>query len=664
VDEALAMRVAELAPDVRRVAELVCVAGGPVGLSALAQAAVLDEPALETVATQLRLANLARPALSHGQQALEPFHDRVREAIRARLPQDALARRHHRLALALEAQADADLQALAAHWQGAGDAAKAFRYTTRAAEEAAAAFAFGRAARLWQRAVELAHEPDDRRRAWVALGAALASAGRGVESARAYLQAVPGAPRLDALELERRAANELFHAGQYNDAIGVAKRVLRAVGLCYPRTPRSALVRTLVRRARLWARGLDRAHAAARKASEVPALDRLRIDVAQTVSHGLGYSDNVRGAYFQTMQLALAMRAGEPGRLASAIATEAPFLAAVGPRTRRRTARLVCLAETLARRSDDPNAHGRAAFSAGFSAMQQGRFASARKFLEYSERIIREQCPGARWELVVAQVSGIWCRAYLGELDTFAELVPLRLREADERGDFFAQAYLRTGMPNLSWLLRDEVDLASAEIDSTLAGLPSQAFYAQHCFALLARTHVDLYAGRAAAAHERMVATWPTLRQSMFLYNQMVRITMTHLRGSSAAGAAALLDGEARESVLRVAKTAIRRLTRERVAWAEALAELLRAQVAIVRGERERAIGLLDGAALALEDADMVLQAQAARFRRAELTDGPAGKAAADRAAGFFLERRVKRPERVCAMVITPWGSCPSRTDP
>jgi hypothetical protein len=78
------------------------------------------------------------------------------------------------------------------------------------------ALAFERAARLFRLALKLEPRAESaaKLRAWrIRLGDALAHAGRGPAAARAHLDAVPGATAAEALDLQRRAAQQLLVSG-------------------------------------------------------------------------------------------------------------------------------------------------------------------------------------------------------------------------------------------------------------------------------------------------------------------------------------------------------------------------------------------------------------------------------------------------------------------
>jgi hypothetical protein len=161
LDEAIGARIRELAPDVRTVLELVALAGAPVAHETAAHAAGLDVADLFRRAAFLRTANLIRTTGARRTDRIEPYHDRVRDAVLASLDAAARTRLHTRLALALEADDHPDPLALGVHWEGAGDRAKAGHYKAVAADQAAAALAFDRAARLYREALALAPDRPD-----------------------------------------------------------------------------------------------------------------------------------------------------------------------------------------------------------------------------------------------------------------------------------------------------------------------------------------------------------------------------------------------------------------------------------------------------------------------------------------------------------------------
>jgi hypothetical protein len=644
LDAALHGRTRRLAPRLLRVLELVAVSPAPVDSDTLARAAASDRASCDAAIAELRLLHLVRAALLASGDAIEPFHDRVREVVLAHIgPRRAMA--HHALARALEAGAQRPAEDLALHWEAAGEPARAFPYALTAAEHADRALAFDHAAGWWQRCLDLAPaDPDERRRLAARMAEALGSAGRGEQAARAYLLAAEGLPEAAALEWWRRAAEELLHSGRVDASQDLFRRVLAAVNVRYPRTPGLAALGVV------WLAKRRRFEAERRRTHAIKPEVAARIDALDAVASGLGYIDNVRGAYLRLLAADLAIRTGDPRRTAQALALAIPTISGMGPKGGVRACHMVARAQTLAAQTGDPHSEGMVAYAAAFgAAVQQGRWRSARRLCERAERIFRERCPRQRWELSTTRVTLVWCHAYLGELETLAELAPLRIREAVARGDLFAAAYLRTGEPNLVWLVRDDVARAHEEVRLALADWSSQGFFAQHCFALLAETRTDLYAGATTAGLERMDAAWKDLAGSMFMRNLLVRITMTHLRGAAAISAA-MASGN--KVVLRRAERDMRALRKERTRWGDALALLLQGGIAHARGDRVAAAAAYAAAELALEDMDMALHAACARYRRGQLTGGDDRDYVLGSAEAWLRAQRVVAPERLVSAIV------------
>jgi serine/threonine protein kinase len=656
LDEALRERIDRLDDRLRLILELVSIATAPVDRRTIAVASAEDDDTCAQAIAELRLGHLLKSSIYAPGDAVEPFHDRVREVLQRALG-DTAKIRHRAMAEALEAvapggqgqgQGNDAVEARAIHWFAAGEPAKALPSAIKAAERAEQALAFGHAARLWQRCVDGASNRDERRRLAVRLAEALASAGRGEQSARAYLLAAEGLTEASAAELHRCAAEELIHHGLVEEGGALLEKVHSSVGISMPKTQKGAVL-ALGRKATLLRRSAFKARASSRV--DEGLLKQLHVCESST---GLEYIDYARGVYLRFLQLELALRTGQRNRVARAFASVAPPYAAMGVRGEDQARLLLARAYAIGREDSDPIVLGMVASAAGFGlGVQRGRWTIARKFCEEAERIFREQCPRERWKLMTVQVWLMRSYAYLGELELLAEFVPLRLRDALARGDRFSASYLCTGECNLVWLIRDDAAGAREAVREALSGWPSHTFYTQHCFGLLAEGRTDLYVGGGAAGLARVDGAWPKLERSSFLHNQLVRIFMTHLRGACAL-AAAIATGD--KGLLRRVQQAARALRREPVPWAHAFAMLLDAGVAEASHD-PRATTLYAEAEFAFEAVDMAFHAACARYRRAALAavDTAASAAAAGK---WFSDRGCVCPERlVRAIAPSPRSS-------
>ena len=207
----------------------------------------------------------------------------------------------------------------------------------QAADQAALALAFDHAARLYRIALEL-HQgtPAQAGVLWRKLGDALANAGRGSEAAQAYSKAAETATAAETLELKRLASTQLLLSGHIDDGLALLRTLLGPLGLSMPGTARQARLSLVWHRFLLKLRGLKFQK---RDESQISAMDLTRIDLCWSAVAGLSMSEPIRGADFQTRGLLLALRAGEPLRIARALAMEAGHRATAGAPAAPRVAR-------------------------------------------------------------------------------------------------------------------------------------------------------------------------------------------------------------------------------------------------------------------------------------------------------------------------------------
>ena len=648
LEEALCERVNALDLVERKILEVIAVAGRPLSQALIARAGGIDLGQLSEAAAHLRRANFVRSDGVRSTDAIEPYHDRVRRAIYDNLSPARLAQCHERLALAMEASGAADSEALAVHWEGAGERGRAADYAVIAAARAAKALAFDRAAELYRNALGLhPFEANKEREIRTLLAEALANAGRSAEAAEAFRAAVAFAKGPDALELTRRAAEQLLISGHIAEGLAEVHPVLAAAGLRLPTTSRRALVSLLFRRARIRLRGVGFRE---RDASEIaPSVLKL-IDLTFSVSQGLVWVDVIRGAEFQTRHVLLALRAGEPYRLARALAIEAGFAATSGGRGPRRAARLLEIAQTLSEKSGQAHALGFVLTASGFASLAQGRWREAHDLNERAETIFAERCTGTPWELAFCRTNLLWGMCMLGRLGELGSRGFTYAEMALGRGDLFARASLICGPVSLAFLARDNRDAAEREVDGAIAHWSQGEFFLQHFYALVARSNGDLYAGDPRRAYRRLVETWPRLQQSFLLHFQITRIQALEMRARVAAALAMVTRGAEQKRLLDETARWTRRIQAERFPFCQAMTMLLRAEQSLARGEAESANTLFSDATLALDALEMSAYASAARRRRGLLVGGEEGRALVVKADQHLVENGVRNPERFAAI--------------
>ncbi len=627
--EMLDARIRTLPAGARPLLEALALAGRPVDAKVVYAAARLEGDERPLVTTLIK-AHFLRSA--GAPPRLELYHDRMRETLAAGMSHGATTGVHLRLAQCSEHRGFDDPEALFEHYVAAGDGVRAAQHAARAARKALAALAFDRAALFFQRALELAPLDGTELTALRSeLGDALASAGRCPAAADAYLAAARDAAPVDALEYQRRAAEQLLISGHLQEGLGVIRSVLGSVGLELAPTPRRALLSLVLQRARLRLRGLGFRE---RDAAQVPAAELTRIDICWAVAVGLGLVDNIRAADFQTRHLLLALRAGDPHRVARALAMEAGFMATRGRPARHRTDQLLTTARQLAERIHSEHALALCSLIAAIADYHEGKWEGARAFAEQAERRLLEYGRSVPWELSAAQMYQAYACYHLGDVPELARRSHRFLARARERGNLFAAYFFRSGLSNLVWLANDDLAGAQQALDAALREWDQEGFGIPHYLAMLAQAHIHLYAGRSETAWAVVARAWPGLQRSLLLRIQGIRINATHVRARCALAAAVGASGAKRRNLLAVAARGARRIEREGLQWSDGLARLLRAGLAGASGGGGTGgagvavvVPLLREAAAGLEAANMHLHAAVARRRLGEAMAGDEGRA-------------------------------------
>jgi hypothetical protein len=650
LDGVIRARVATLPEAARRAIEVVAVAGQPLRLDVARHAAGLASER-DPLLGLLRGLHLVRSKVGEGSGEVEIFHDRIRETISRGLTPALRRLRHRDLAAAWETVGGADDETLAIHLEGAGENARAVTYVVRAAEGAFDALAFDRAARLYQRALDLrAIDASSVPHLRVRLARSLANAGRGAASARAYLVASAEAPRATALDLRRCAAEQFLISGHITEGMDAMRAVMSTVGFRLARSPQTALVSLFLHQLLLRVRGL---HFRQRDADQLPAETLARIDACWSASIGLSLVDAIRASDVVIRHLLLAVRAGEPYRVVRALALQLGASVLRGRRSVKRTRRLQWLTWSIARRAAQPHALGLVAANTTAMLSFEGRYGASLRMGERAEAILRERCQGVRWELDTVLIFRLHSLGWMGRWKQLAEAIPAVLREADERDDLYLATFVRGRVGHMVHLAADRPDLARKAQGEAISAWSQIGFQVQHYWDWLACTEIDLYEARPEDAWKRIEARWRDLsrsalglHQAIFIESRWLRMRAALTLGTGKASKPALLRRAARDAA---------RIAKQGRSWGDALATLGRAGLAASCGDRAVATHLAGEAEERFAAIDMAHYAAASRRRRGELIGGKEGQALIDDADTIFTREGVANPSRLVCM-LAPGG--------
>ena len=662
--ELILTRVDHLPAPARRLLEAVAVAGKPVDVTVARQAADAVSDAAESVAL-LRARKLIRQLAGDDLGEIEIYHDRIRDAVVTRLGPEALRDYHRALALALESSGSADPETLAVHFQATEEVSRAREYAAEAASRAGQALAFDRAARLYRLALDLLADHDvgdERYRLRLKLGEALANAGRSREAAETYLQAVGHSGTIDPFEAQRHAAEQLLISGHVDRGMAILRHVLRTVGLRLPRRSWKALLDLWWHRLRLRLRGLEFEE---RSRAECSPQTLQRIDACWSVEVGLCLVDVLRASQFHTRHLLLALDAGEPERVARGLAMEVFFGAMEGAGGEEILERARRLAGRLSARYPASLTE----LASGMHACAQGRWQEALDCLEKAEWRLREARTGVAWELDTARHFRVLALLQLGRWpELFADL-PSLVGPAREQGNLYLEIHLQHWVESFRQLVDDRPAEVEATLAETAESWSQEGFHFQHFGQLHAGAQAALYQGQGSRAWRLLSRKWEALTGSMIQRIEMVLIFSHDLRARCAlaaavelaqdeehpqapAGSRRRLDSR-RSWLLSQAEAGAGALERAGASWPAALAGMLRAGVASVRGARGTALAQLEIAAGRFEASDMPVHAGIARWRYSLLSSG----AAED--SEQILERAGVRNPGSLAAVFSPghWGA-------
>ncbi|WP_437968955.1 protein kinase [Sorangium sp. So ce260] len=647
----LANRVLRLPAEARRLLEVVAVSGKPLGRRAAREAAGLTPAQDQAAIAALRAGNVIRTRGQRDEQELEVFHDRIRETVLAQLGAAELAAVHLGLAAVLEASGRAEADVLAMHFRRAGRIDEAAHYAVHAGDRAAEALAFDRAAEHYAAALEAAPGGAAEARALrVKLAHALRNAGRGAEAARAYAAAAEGAAPRESLDLRRCAAEQLLVSGHIEEGKRALQGVLATVGMRLAERRWVVVLSLLFWRLRLRLRGFRFRE---RDARELPAETLTRLDICWSASVGLAMADVLQGAAFQARHLFLALRAGEPYRIARGLATEIGHLGTDHLVGRRLAHRRYGTAAALAEKVGDPYLFAVNKTMLGVVECLSGRWSDGLALCREAEDLLRARCAGVAWELGTTSRFMMVAHYHRGELDALARLAAPRIADADARGDLYAASFFRVGLTYIVPLAADRPDVAREEVLGAMARWPRRSFDHLDCLETVALGRIDLYTGSPLAARQRIQERWRKIALSFLPRFQYYRVLIHHLRASAALEAAAreaLDDARLARTLLGEAERDARRLSREGAPWVAPMAMSLRAAIAAQRGQAASALSLLQAAADAFDASEMALFAACARRRRGALLGGEEGRALIEAADAWMAGQGIRSPARMAAI--------------
>ena len=638
LDQVVKARLSRLPEEARRVLQIVAVAGRlPEQDLAIEAAHVRQDP--HEVLSLLRGTSLIRTRGPRRTDAVEIYHDRIRERVVALLEPGEICSLHRDIASTLEGREGIEPDVLAYHFHGARELARAASYAILAAERAHASLAFDRAASLYRSALAWGGAAGSPQAPMVPLAHALFNAGRCAEAASVYLDASETASGQARRELRGLAAKAYLAGSHVAEGIAIVKPLLKELGITYPSSPARSLLSMLGQLARLEVRGVE---FVSRPESALPPESLFPIDLCWSLGTGLGAVQVIVGFDFHLRSLLGALRVGEPRRVGRALAFLGASFAIMGGRMAARGEAHLDRAEALGRRFDDIYLQGIALLFRALAELSgNGRCKLVTEQVERALQILGEQCTGVSWERDMATSIALKALEPKGEILDLGRRAASWMRDAAERGGLYAQmvASYPVALYNLA---SGDVGGARRQIRSNLDEWSRNGYTVQHYYAVRLEAFCDLYEGRVKDARARLEGAWQDIRRAHLLQISMARVEILSQRATIEL---TLAVGRrwGRSRLLRSCRDIARTLARERRVDGPPHADLIRAGIAAIERDRGLALTLLDRSSEGFDRAGMDLSAWCARRRKGEIE----GDATLVRQANaWMVERGIRDPER------------------
>jgi serine/threonine protein kinase len=623
--DVISTRLRVLSSAALRLLQVLSVAGRPLEQGVALEAAEIL-PSDRSTFQELRAARMVRTRGTRQTDQAETYHDRVRETVIRELPEERIREIHALLAQVSERWGVGEPEQLVVHYAEAGQGGRAGETAIHAARAAAEKLAFDRAADLYRKALELLPETDKARRQQLllSLGEALAHAGRGAQSAEAYLCATVEMDEAAARPLKRMAAQQLLASGRFAAGSALAIELFAKAGCPYPDT------RAKLRRSYRWTRSLlamrglrmprelrdPKAPLSQRDPKLYEQLDALSLF---RELHGW---DVLGGAWAQARYLSVALDAGDPHALLNALCGECFHLCAHGgARQERRARRALEMIQELAQIVGTPRALAKHQSSlAVYQLFAKGQFRDALEAACAGLTLLQQHSLGHCWDVTWLTALKFMCLEFTGELSELMRAATQTARDAADRDDRFTFGLLSQALP-LTQLMQDDPLAAHAYIAAQSRKLDGDFSWLH--FTLLEReVEVLLYEGKGREAYERITASWEQLLIHVRRSGRLARACTLLMRARAGLAAQAESPDAATLATIIQDSQALRQLG----AGFAGFGPVIDAQLACLKGDKALARAHFEEAirSFAHEQSDHALKY--VRFRLGELVGDVVGQ--------------------------------------
>ncbi len=383
-----------------------------------------------------------------------------------------------------------------------------------------------------------------------------------------------------------------------------------------------------------------------------------KLDLLYVAGWNIYTRNSVLGSYYFLRAARSALETGEPRRAARSLASAATILAWGGDKQARELAwAWFEKAQAVTSRLKEPYWSAYVAMKKGFMYWGEGKWPEAVTEFREAEQITFEgQVSLAMFlgdmqkiSLHAQMMMGSW-KEYLTQAEQF-----LKSSQRQENLYFTCSMLIST---SLRGLVADQPESAEernregwemwSQVRSITAGH-------QRLSALI---DIYIYQGKGREAVDLLERELEAIRnETLYEFIEVWHLTMSHAQGRVMLAAVSEMysgsqgpDEQAR--LLQKAENCAKTIDERQMAWADPLAQLLRAGEANLRHDRTTAIQFLADAEAGLDAAGMLMYSAAARRQRGRLIGGEEGQGLVAVADAFMGGEGVVAPGRIAAMLV------------
>jgi hypothetical protein len=636
--------VERLPGSAQRLLETIAISGQPTQHRVAAQVAGLSPEAYAHAVEMLRAERLVRVTGLRRIDALEPYHDRVREAVQMRVEHARARQLHDSLAEALITH-EGDAAEIAGNLELGFSPGRAAAYYLRAADEARSALAFERAARLRRRALSSGSFASDERTALLETTADdLSFAGFAREAGDALLEAAGSGELAEhaRIDLVRRSAELYLSSGHLELGQAAARRALAHCGRKLPRTRLGALLSFLCSDLRI---GLSRFSFRKRRA-ELDVHRALESDVLWSLSVGYALVDSVEAALLANQALLHVAAHGDVQRMARCLCVSAAVASGMGRFGR--AERMRHAFDHAPEVATDPSIRLYRQIAELAHAFFGDNDWQRTLRTAYEARATWSLLGAKRgWEKAQLAQFECWALHQLGDVHALRTRVAENVREARQTGNRFLEVNFRTFFIDMA-LADDQPDAALGDVLEAIAlWTPvSKEFNNQDYLAVASRTRIALYTGDID--DPTLDAEWDRFERSLLERVPLLAQDALRLRGSVSLLRARRAQERGDVAAVNREHTRVRAACRKLHHIPLPLAQLemlpLRAGLAEAEGKPEAVIAILRQGVASFKQRSMALWSACFEHELGRRLGGDEGGALREQARASFAAHGIRNP--------------------